>query len=222
MGLGYYSTVEKMKGKSLNGAYSGIAQPIVEFCIMPDILTTELTTELPTEQLEVEFNNKLIEPAQELSPSESSIQPHVRWKGVKDKNYTLMMVDPDPPSRRAPFLKDILHWMVINIPSNELQKGITLASYRGPGPPPFTGLHRYVLLLYEQEDEKGPDTIKFTKMNQRMKFKTTEFAKKNNLKLIGASFYISQNKLNKPLWFVPYLMMAGIGVVVIAGIYSNL
>ncbi len=53
---------------------------------MSDILTTEL----PTEQLEVKFNNELIEPAQEVSPSDSSMQPHVAWKCVKDKHYTLM------------------------------------------------------------------------------------------------------------------------------------
>eukprot|EP01084_Bolivina_argentea_P002022 3731_1 len=217
MGLGYYSTIDKMKVTSPEGAYDGIAKPIVEFGIMPDILRSGL----PTEQLEVTFNNKLIEPGQELTPLQSSKTPNVRWKHA-DKYYTLMMVDPDPPSRKFPFLKEILHWIVISIPGNELDKGIPLASYMGPGPPPFTGLHRYVILLYEQENEKGPDVTKFTKMNQRMKFKTEEFAKKNNLKLIGANFYISQNKLNKPLWFVPYLMTVGIGVIVVYGIWSKL
>ena len=103
MGLGYYSTVEKMKVKSPDGAYDGIAKAIVEFGVMPDILTSGL----PREQLEVTFGNKVIEPGQELTPTESSEAPKVRWKGEEGKYYTLLMVDPDPPSRNAPFLKEM-------------------------------------------------------------------------------------------------------------------
>ena len=98
--------------------------------------------------------------------------------------------------------------MVINIPSNSVGKGHTLAPYKGPGPPLFTGLHRYVLLIYEQKDEHGPDVDAFTRMRDRMHFKTEEFAQSNDLKLVAANFYISQNEYNHRLWFVPYVLMS--------------
>ena len=103
MGLGYYSTVEKMKMTSPDGAYDGIAKPIVEFGIMPDVLTTGL----PREQLDVSFGNMTINPGSELTPTQSAKPPTVRWKGEKNKFYLLMMVDPDPPSRKTPFMKEM-------------------------------------------------------------------------------------------------------------------
>lgn len=103
MGLGYYSTVERMKVTAPDGAYNGIAKDIVEFGVMPDVLTSGL----PSQQLEVSFKNMLIKPGAELTPSESASAPKVRWKGDKDKFYLLMMVDPDPPSRKTPFLKEM-------------------------------------------------------------------------------------------------------------------
>ena len=104
MGLGYYSTVDKMRVVAPADEYNGIAKRIVEFGIMPDILTQEL----PKEQLEVSYNDKCIEPGQELTPSDSSKAPNLRWKSVQNKRYTLLMIDPDPPSRKAPFLKEML------------------------------------------------------------------------------------------------------------------
>ena len=101
---------------------------------------------------------------------------------------------------------DRLHWMVISIPSNELEKGVCLAPYKGPGPPLFTGLHRYVILLYEQNGENVPDLTAFTKMKQRMQFNTEEFTKKHGLTLVGANFYISQNEKNKSLCCVPIIV----------------
>ena len=67
-----------------------------------------LTQELPKEQLEVTYNDKCIEPGQELTPSDSSKAPNIRWKSVQNKRYTLLVIDPDPPSRKAPFLKEML------------------------------------------------------------------------------------------------------------------
>ena len=112
--------------------------------------------------------------------------------------------------------------MVTSIKSNELDTGIELAGYKGPGPPPFTGLHRYVLFLYKQNGESVPNLTQFTKMKQRMKFNTEEFAKKYGLKLIGANFYISQNEKNKSLWFLPYLLMIVAGVGAAGFLYSKL
>lgn len=61
--------------------------------------------------------------------------------------------DPDAPSRAEPTFDQWLHWTVVNIPGKDLSKGNTLAEYVGSGPPPNTGLHRYVFLVYKQHDK---------------------------------------------------------------------
>ena len=60
------------------------------------------------------------------------------------------MTDPDAPSRANPFVGEVRHWLVVNIPGNDLVKGDTIAEYRGSGAPKGTGLHRYIFLLYKQ------------------------------------------------------------------------
>ena len=56
------------------------------------------------------------------------------------------LVDPDAPSRADPKWGEWRHWLVINIPGCDVSKGEALSVYIGSGPPPDTGLHRYILL----------------------------------------------------------------------------
>lgn len=83
--------------------------------------------------------------------------------------YTLVLTDPDAPSRGNEKWSEYAHWVVTDLrlePStlsgndivNEAEVGINfvpsggheLIPYMGPGPPPETGLHRYVFILYRQ------------------------------------------------------------------------
>ncbi|CAG8501380.1 5472_t:CDS:2 [Racocetra fulgida] len=60
--------------------------------------------------------------------------------------FTLMMVDPDAPSRENPTLREWRHWIVGNIPSDgNLSEATHLDDYYAPSPPSGTGEHRYVL-----------------------------------------------------------------------------
>eukprot|EP01084_Bolivina_argentea_P307081 530710_1 len=199
MGLGY-STIDSMKTVVSNNVCqfsehknddNCLCKSIIQFGIKPDIITTEL----PKQTLKVRFKTTPInKPGQAITPTASSQNPQVTWDtDAIDKYYTLIMVDPDPPSRKYPIMAQIVHWMVINIPLNELNKGVTIASYRGPGPPPFTGFHRYIFLLYEQIGNKLSSTIQFKNMKDRIKFNVENFANDNELKLVGSNFFISQN-----------------------------
>ncbi|MFT7813452.1 phosphatidylethanolamine-binding protein 4 [Arapaima gigas] len=80
----------------------------------------------------------------------------------QEKKYTLMMVDPDAPSRRSPTRSHWRHWLVVDILGSDLQKGdikgSVLTEYRPPSPPANTGLHRYQFLLFEQPSD-GPITL---------------------------------------------------------------
>jgi len=45
---------------------------------------------------------------------------------------------------------DYIHFLDINIPGNNITNGQILLYYKGPSPPPRTGIHRYIFLLFEQ------------------------------------------------------------------------
>ena len=46
-----------------------------------------------------------------------------------------------------------LHWMVINIPGEKVDDGQTITSYKGPTPKLGSGVHRYVIVAYEQKSD---------------------------------------------------------------------
>ncbi|KAJ1414301.1 phosphatidylethanolamine-binding protein, partial [Ochromonadaceae sp. CCMP2298] len=65
--------------------------------------------------------------------------------------YCLLLVDLDSPSRKEPSMREYVHWALLNIPGNDLQRGVEVAAYQGPAPSKGSGQHRYVLCLYKQK-----------------------------------------------------------------------
>lgn len=78
----------------------------------------------------------------------------VKWTPIKDAYYSLILSDPDAPSRVNPTLREVRHWLVVNIPGKNIAKGDTLAPFLASGPPEGTGLHRYIFLVYQQKHGK--------------------------------------------------------------------
>lgn len=93
----------------------------------------------------------------ELTPTQVKDLPTVSFAADPEKYYTLVMTDPDAPSRIEPTYREFKHWVVVNIPGNDVASGENLAEFVGSGPPLSTGLHRYVFLVYEQ-----PKKLPFT------------------------------------------------------------
>ena len=59
-----------------------------------------------------------------LTPTQVSHQPSVTWTAEEGSFYTLIMTDPDAPSRADPKFREWHHWLVVNIPGNKLSEGI--------------------------------------------------------------------------------------------------
>ena len=89
-----------------------------------------------------------------ITPEQASVQPDVAWDAADGKLYTLAMVDPDAPSRANPINRcrissasfltfsssEWLHWLVVNIPSDQnIDSGQVLSEYMGPAPPKGSG-----------------------------------------------------------------------------------
>ena len=88
----------------------------------------------------------------ELTPTQVQHEPLVRWESDVLSHYTLLMTDPDAPSRENPVNAEIRHWLVGNIRGSDVHHGDEIFEYRGSGPPQGSGLHRYVFLIFRQHD----------------------------------------------------------------------
>lgn len=103
----------------------------------------------------------------ELKSSESAYAPTAISYPIEEelaKLHTVLMVDLDHESTKGQNSietsdKDLkpshmyLHWMVINIPGSKVDDGQTITSYKGPAPKPGSGVHRYVIVAYEQKSD---------------------------------------------------------------------
>ncbi|SPP82096.1 phosphatidylethanolamine-binding protein homolog F40A3.3 [Drosophila guanche] len=156
-----------------------IGKTMEENCVVPDVIA-----KAPKATATVEYPcDIVVKPGMVLTPTQVKDQPSVKWDADASKLYTLCMTDPDAPSRKEPKYREWHHWLVGNIPGGDIAKGEVLSAYIGSGPPPDTGLHRYVFLIYEQkckldfEEKRLPNTSG----DDRGGFKIAKFAEKYNL-----------------------------------------
>lgn len=131
----------------------------------------------------------------------------------KDDKFTLVLTDPDAPSNSDHKWSEYAHWIVTDLPLNptkgdegelstllDYSKGSEILSYVGPGPPPNTGKHRYVFLLYKQDP-----LATFAAPPDRPTWGTgvvssgvRDWIKKHGGKsqLLGVNFFYAQNEEN--------------------------
>ncbi|CAH1404410.1 unnamed protein product [Nezara viridula] len=154
--------------------------------VVPDVLT-----KAPDKILEVHYNSSKVNLGNTLNVSAVENAPSVNWSGEDDSFYTICMIDPDAPSRSNPKAREWQHWLVGNIPGNKVDKGDVICTYAGATPPPGTGLHRYVLVVYKQPGKLQFDEPKITVPGgNRAKFSVSKFASKYKLgDPIAANFF---------------------------------
>uniref|UniRef100_T1GU81 Phosphatidylethanolamine-binding protein n=1 Tax=Megaselia scalaris TaxID=36166 RepID=T1GU81_MEGSC len=102
--------------------------------VVPDVIDVA-----PTKSIEVTYPNNLkVSLGNELTPTQVKDQPAVKWEAEEGALYTLLMTDPDAPSRKNPEFGEVRHWLVVNIPGNDISKGQVVFDYIGSGPPKDT------------------------------------------------------------------------------------
>ncbi|KAF8356831.1 hypothetical protein PRIPAC_91826 [Pristionchus pacificus] len=140
-----------------------------------------------------------------LTPTQVKNAPSVKWNGDNNKLYTLIMTDPDAPSRAEPKYREWHHWLVSNIPGQDLAKGDVLSAYVGSGPPPKTGLHRYIFLIYEQKgriEDKEHGILTNTSADNRGGWKAAKFVEKHGLGVpVAGNFYQAEYDDYVPLLY---------------------
>ncbi|EDV48021.1 protein D2 [Drosophila erecta] len=159
--------------------------------IVPDILKT-----CPTNLLTVTYSGgQVVDIGGELTPTQVQNQPKVEWDADPNALYTLILTDPDAPSRKEPKFREWHHWLVVNIPGNQVDNGVVLTAYVGAGPPQGTGLHRYVFLVYKQPQKLTCNEPKIPKTSgdKRANFSTSKFMSKYKLgDPIAGNFFQAQ------------------------------
>lgn len=164
--------------------------------IVPSILP-----EIPSAKITIIYPKKTVDLGQEFSPQDVTTEPQVQWEADPDKYYTLLMTDLDAPTRRCPFVAEVLHWMVGNIKGCDLSTGEVLAEYRGAGPPRGTGLHRYIFVVFEHETSVVFDEVRIPKegaRRHRLRFSTDNFRRKYEFKKIFAWNYFKAQWVQDP------------------------
>ncbi|VDM23834.1 unnamed protein product [Toxocara canis] len=162
----------------------------VQHQIVPDVIGNA-----PSRRVRAFFNNTLeVTCGNELRPSQVRNPPTVGWDANSNVLYTLILTDPDAPSRQNPTLREWLHWLVINIPGNNTSRGNVIATFIPSGPPQGTGLHRYVFLVFSQPGNiTNPGIGPLPNATGRPNFNTNAFVTRNNLGFAYAgNFYQSQ------------------------------
>lgn len=170
---------------------SSVAEKFKEFEIIPDILNVA-----PSKLLEVTYpSGAIANLGNELTPTQVKDKPTLKWDHDDDSFYTVILSDPDAPSRANPKIREVRHWYVVNIPGNRVDEGEPLFDYIGSGPPKDTGLHRYVFIVYKQRGQLEFDEPRVSNRSrtQRWNSSTLTFAEKYNLgDPIAGNFYQAQ------------------------------
>ncbi|KAK8939802.1 Protein MOTHER of FT and TF 1 [Platanthera guangdongensis] len=144
---------------------------------------------VPMVTMSVHFGSKHINNGCEITPSLAANLPTVNISGRRFDRFTLVMTDPDAPSPSEPTLRELVHWVVVNIPgSTDASHGQELVPYMGPKPP--LGIHRYVLVLFHQQSEFRAVAPPTTRAN----FSTRDFAVQCELGLPVAVAYFNSQK----------------------------
>ncbi|XP_072178799.1 protein D3-like [Diadema setosum] len=161
-----------------------------EYDIVPEVLD-----EVPPEVLSVTWPSSGVrcELGNELTPTQVQRQPALDWQASEDSLYTVLFVHVGSPTIQL----QVCHWIVFNVPGNDVNKGLVHAEYLESGPPKDTGIHTYLYLIYKQ-----PSTLPITpkdayrrrvRPERRKPWSTRDFARQYDLgNPVAGNFYRAQ------------------------------
>ncbi|KAI6171785.1 hypothetical protein M3Y98_00900900 [Aphelenchoides besseyi] len=155
--------------------------------VVPDVFDAA-----PQKHAIVKYEKRIVDLGNVINNRFTKKQPKVIWNTESRSFYTLAMVDPDAPSRKDPKFGQYRHWLVINIPGNNIAKGKVISSYYEPAPPEKTRWHRYVFAIFKRNGRIGNVQEKEDE-DDRAKWNVSKFASRNGLKQVAGSYFVARN-----------------------------
>ncbi|KII67423.1 OV-16 antigen [Thelohanellus kitauei] len=158
--------------------------------VVRDDYYSQLVGDAQEGTVEVEYRGKRVRFGATINPANADSEPHLSWEASSDDKYTMVMTDLDAPRR------EWYHWLIYDVPGNDLTGGKTLIEYMPPSPPFGTGKHRYLFLIHKQE---GPLQINESKIaaddsKGRSRRDSKEFASRNKLdEPIAVGMFLAEN-----------------------------
>jgi len=164
--------------------------------VVPDVVDGEPATVLTVEYGAV----SIAVMGQTLTPTQVRATPtRMAFVGCDDaKLYTVILTDPDAKDREKHEFREWVHCVRVNVKGSALcGSGDEIIAYVGSGPPPNSGLHRYVWLVYEQTARIEPAECGQDKLKSgggggagRQCWKARKFVSDNKLgPLVAGTYY---------------------------------
>eukprot|EP01087_Luapelamoeba_hula_P011422 TRINITY_DN3102_c0_g2_i1.p1 TRINITY_DN3102_c0_g2~~TRINITY_DN3102_c0_g2_i1.p1 ORF type:complete len:332 (-),score=63.23 TRINITY_DN3102_c0_g2_i1:39-1013(-) len=178
-----------------------------KYFIFPDVLpVTEMFTSLFPITVTFPSSGAVVRKGNIIPSAYAQDEPVLKYDEFnKDGFYTLLMTSPDdvtgkalPPSKGGQRGNEFLHWMVTNIPGNQLKSGDALCKYMPATPLQHAkDRQRFVFLLCEQNE----GNMKFDESKYRISsdedfakrsgWNTSIFMREHNLTPSSMSFFLS-------------------------------
>ncbi|XP_072153952.1 protein D1 [Bemisia tabaci] len=174
-----------------------IEEALLKHAVIPDVID-----KAPKHFLMASFRESEAKKAKFLMPQLGNILDpkvmrmypyHLNWPCDNASMYTLIMTDPDYPSKQRPSMREWHHWLVGNIhvvvkEGNflpDIFESDMMSRYVPPNPQNGTGFHRYIFLVYKQPTGRIRFEEKYLPPEpndiERGNFSTRRFAEKYNL-----------------------------------------
>ncbi|XP_036176998.1 phosphatidylethanolamine-binding protein 1-like [Myotis myotis] len=121
---------------------------LVDLSQWPWPLSLQEVDKRPKHPLQLKYSGAEVdELGKVLTPTQVKNWPNgISQDGLDpSKHYTLVLTDPDAPSRKDPKCREWHHFLVVNMKGNDISSGTILSDCVGSGPP--KGLHRYGWLV---------------------------------------------------------------------------
>lgn len=118
----------------------------------------------------------------------SQEKPRITFDRYPNDNFTVLIVDPDAPSKKNPIYKYFLHLLIIN-------NSDKIVEFLPPDPPKGSGKHRYFFYLLDQQKKVNRSDLNLSKSNtDRKNFNLADFIQNNNLRIMESIYYETEYK----------------------------
>ncbi|ORX47420.1 PEBP-like protein [Hesseltinella vesiculosa] len=163
--------------------------------VIPDVVSPQFKNQ---GILTVNYGEEQVAIGNHLSVEQTAEAPKVMYVSGEESThdyYTLMLVDPDAPSRADPKNGPWRHWVVTNIPEGQPDQvnasANQLTTYIGPSPPAGSGDHRYVFLWYKQLQGIQTFAPLSQSVHDRRSFNYSRYAQEQQLELLAVNFFFA-------------------------------